>query len=217
MKVPYKPPTFKESSFNCPWCNAFAQQKWFAAKYIPFRTSSTAPIQDLWISECEHCREFSIWYNEALLVPEVDIAGIPPANTDLDDEIQRDYNEAASILSKSPRGACALLRLAIEKLCQQLGASGKDLNANIALLVQRGLDQRVQKALDSVRVIGGEAVHPGRLDLRDDRDTASVLFGLVNHIAEEMITKPKAIDKFYEILPQSKREAIEERDASKEE
>ena len=70
----------------------------------------------------------------------------------------------------------------------------------------------VQHALDAVRVIGNEAVHPGTLDLKDDRDTAMRLFGLMNIIAEQMISNPKHIKELYDKLPESKRTAIEKRD-----
>ena len=81
--------------------------------------------------------------------------------------------------------------------------------------MQKGLNPLVQKALDIVRVIGNEAVHPGELDLRDDRDTAFELFGLVNSIADQMITHPKAVEALYNKLPESKRKAIEARDSKK--
>lgn len=67
-------------------------------------------------------------------------------------------------------------------------------------------------ALDVVRVIGNEAVHPGQVDLRDDRDTATRLFGLVNLIAEKMISEPKHVAAMYNALPQPKLKAIEDRD-----
>ena len=61
-------------------------------------------------------------------------------------------------------------------------------------------------------MIGNEAVHPGQMDLKDDLNTAETLFGLVNLIAEKMISEPKHVDAVYESLPQGKREAIERRD-----
>jgi acetyl/propionyl-CoA carboxylase alpha subunit len=73
----------------------------------------------------------------------------------------------------------------------------------------------VQKALDVVRVIGNNAVHPGQIDLRDDRRTAETLFGLVNLICEKMITEPKHVEAVYEKLPESARHAIEKRDTPK--
>ena len=73
------------------------------------------------------------------------------------------YNEAALISNKSPRAACALLRLAVDKLCLELGETDRDINKNIGALVKRGLSQDVQQALDIVRVVGNKAVHPGQI------------------------------------------------------
>ena len=141
-----------------------------------------------------------------------DFQGVEPPNEDLNDDVKTDYQEAASILQKSPRGAAALLRLAIQKLCVQLGEKGKDINADIGNLVKKGLPVRVQQSLDSLRVIGNEAVHPGTLDLRDDTRTASALFKLVNFIAEKMLTEPKEVEEIYSKLPESKKKQIQERD-----
>jgi len=70
----------------------------------------------------------------------------------------------------------------------------------------------VQKSLDVVRVVGNEAVHPGTMDLKDDRDTATTLFGLVNAITDQMITHPKTVNAMYEKLPPGKKAAIAARD-----
>jgi hypothetical protein len=105
-----------------------------------------------------------------------------------------------------------LLRLAIQKLCAALGEKGKNIDDDIASLVKKGLSSLVQKPLDAVRVIGNEAVHPGTLDLKDDRDTATELFGLVNIIAEQMISIPKHVEEVYGKIPEDKRKAIEKRD-----
>jgi hypothetical protein len=77
------------------------------------------------------------------------------------------------------------------------------------------LDVRVQKALDTVRVIGNESVHPGEMDLRDDPETAGMLFALVNAIANDMITQPRLRDELYAKLPQAKLYGIAVRDAKK--
>jgi hypothetical protein len=137
----------------------------------------------------------------------------PPANEDLPPEVLQDYEEAGRIAAESPRGAAALLRLAIQKLCIHLGEKGKNIDDDIASLVKKGLNPTTQKALDAVRVIGNEAVHPGTLDLKDDRDIAIKLFKLVNVIAEQMISNPKHVEEVYGQLPEGKRKAIEKRDS----
>lgn len=207
-KVPYKPPEFKETSFNCPFCGAFANQIWRGIYH--YGAGVQKNLSDTDICFCTHCDRYSIWYEEVMIYP--DFSGIEPPNEDLSEDIKKDYEEASSIVQKSPRGAAALLRLAIQKLCAQLGEKGEDINADIGNLVKKGLPVKVQQSLDSLRVIGNEAVHPGTLDLRDDIKIASVLFKLVNFIAEKMITEPKEIEAIYNKLPESKKEQIKERD-----
>jgi hypothetical protein len=165
---------------------------------------------NLHLSKCYHCKKIAVWISDRLVFPPTKSDVMP--NADLPSDIIADFDEAREIVNASPRGAAALLRLCIQKLCVHLGEKGKTIDDAIASLVRKGLNPLVQKALDIVRVIGNEAVHPGVLDLRDDRDTASELFGLVNSIADQMITHPKAIDTLYKKLPESKRKAIEARD-----
>ena len=138
-----------------------------------------------------------------------------PPNPDIPKDIITDYNEARSILSKSPRGSAALLRLCIQKLCAFLGEAGKDINADIGSLVKKGLNPKIQQSLDIVRVVGNESVHPGQIDLRDNPAVANQLFQIVNLIAETMITQPKMVETLYNQLPQLKKEQIEKRDAEK--
>lgn len=129
-------------------------------------------------------------------------------------DVKADFLEANEIVDKSPRGAAALLRLCIEKLMVHLGEKGKNINANIASLVSKGLDPRIQKALDVVRVAGNDAVHPGQIDWQDDKTIANKLFGLVNLIVETQISQAKHIEQLYEeVVPQSVKDQIEKRDA----
>ena len=168
--------------------------------------------ESLKMAFCTLCKQFSVWENGVMVSP--NNASVMPPNSDLREDIQEDYNEARSVLSRSPRGAAALLRLCVQKLCQQLELPGKDLDRDIGTLVSIGLSARIQKALDIVRVIGNNAVHPGVLDVEDDIETASKLFELVNHIAYSMITQPKEIETLYVTkVPQPQKEHIEERDS----
>jgi len=167
--------------------------------------------ENLHISECYNCRKIAVWVHERLVFPEHKMTTQP--NSDLPDNVVRDYEEARSIVDLSPRAAAALLRLGIQKLCAYLGESGKNLNHDIRNLVAKGLDPVVQQSLDIVRVIGNESVHPGTIDLNDDRETALRLFDLVNAIADQMISHPKKVREMYGKLPEEKRKAVEARDA----
>ena len=123
--IPYKPPKFREEAFNCPHCNAYAKQTWRTIVSYPGRIE----IEDLELAVCTHCDNYTLWHFEKMIYPED--SGVQPPNPDLRDEIKGDYLEAKSIANKSPRGAAALLRLCIQKLCVQLGEKGKNLNDDI--------------------------------------------------------------------------------------
>ncbi len=200
-------PQFQTSAFNCPFCNAYASQYWSDGYW---NQRGFEEVIDLSVCKCRHCLSFSIWWDGDMIYPYTSTAPMP--NSDLPDDIRHDFEEARSIINRSPRGAAALFRLCVQKLCAHLGESGKNINQDIAALVKKGLNPLVQKSLDAVRVIGNEAVHPGELDLRDDPDTAVQLAKLINFIADTMITQPKQIDIIYDSLPAEKKEQIEKRD-----
>lgn len=165
------------------------------------------------ISQCYNCDQISIWVKSDLVYPLRGDAPLP--NADMPEDVRLDFDEAGRIFRISPRGAAALLRLAIQKLCKHIGGDGDNINEDVALLVKNGLDVRIQQSLDIVRVIGNEAVHPGQLDLNDNIGAAEQLFSLINIITDAMISQPKQIEKIYAALPESKRAAIAQRDANK--
>lgn len=167
-------------------------------------------LQNVNVSRCYSCSGFAVWVGERLAHPVVQAAIV--AHDDMPAAIVDDFNEAALIVEKSPRGAAALLRLCIQKLLPELGVQNDNLNAAIGDLVRKGLDTKIQKALDVVRVIGNNAVHPGQIDMKDNKATALHLFALVNVIVAAMISTKKQIDQLYEGLPAGALEAIDKRD-----
>ena len=90
---------------------------------------------------------------------------------------------------------------------------GKDLNNDIGSLARKGLETDIQRALDIVRVTGNDAVHPGVIDLNDNKATAVGLFQLLNLIVERLIAMPNRIEAVFSDLPPGKLEQIEKRDA----
>lgn len=206
-------PEFKKEDFHCPFCGVHTHQIWGdILENASIDGSGWHPMPEFGGALCNKCKEVSLWKNKILIYP--DNPNILPANKDLEEDIKVDYGEAASIVEKSPRAAAALLRLAIEKLCkQQLGEDGKDLDECIGNLVKSGLPVQIKEALDFVRVIGNESIHPGEINLNDNRDVAYKLFELVNIIAQNRITQPKEISKLHGSLPQKKLEGISKRDS----
>jgi hypothetical protein len=181
---------------------------------LPFLESDNTYVgyraYNIHFSQCFTCTKLAVWLHDKLIYPNKR-TGIAP-HADLPEEIFHDFEEARTILELSPRGAAALLRLVLQKLFVHLGETG-DINAAITSLIKRGLDPIVRDALDSVRVIGNEAVHPGQMDLRDDLETVSELFYVINFITEKMITEPKKLKAIYDKLPPEKRAAIDARNA----
>jgi len=167
-------------------------------------------LPSITVSICDRCNEFALWEGERLFYPPTYVAPLPSA--DMPGDVKEDYEEARAIFSQSPCGAAAFLRLAIQKLAIALGESGDNLNASIGNLVKKGLRTGIQKALDVVRVVGNNAVHPGVLDVKDNPEIALNLFKLVNLIVEHMITQSKEVSELFESLPEGAKDAIAKRD-----
>lgn len=205
-------PAFKRKAFHCIHCGVLTTQDWDELQ----RLIGTTPIgTDCWECRCENCHKKSIWREDTVggrLIDPV-VGGGPRPHPEMPDDVAAEYEEARRIVGQSPRGASALLRLAVQRLCVDLGESGKDTNADIGNLVRNGLSPDVQEALDSLRVIGNNAVHPGEMDLKDDTETASALFDLLNFIVEDQIARPKKRKALFERLPEGARDAIRRRDA----
>ena len=163
------------------------------------------------VATCASCDEVTLWIDRSLIYPKK--TSLPSPNSDLDEDIKLLYQEAATIFTDSPKGATALLRLALQKLLKQIGKNGKDINKDIKELVSNGLSPKIQQALDILRVVGNNAVHPGQINLDDNSEIALKLFQILNFIADEMITKPKELEKLYDdIIPDNTKEHIKQRD-----
>lgn len=166
------------------------------------------------IATCLSCEESTLWVNKKIIYPKK--VTVPLPNEDLDEDIKALYFEASSILIDSPKGSTALLRLALQKLLRQVGKSGKNINNDIKELVAEGLNFKIQQALDLLRVIGNNAVHPGQINLDDNAEVAEKLFSILNFIADELITKPKELESLYaDLIPSETQEHIKQRDKQK--
>lgn len=220
QKEKYFPPKHGAEQFHCPHCGVYAKQFWAHIRAgniyggynsIQGKTHFEEDLGTEWtISRCEHCERKIIWLSTDIIYPKKLIVNLP--NEDLSEEIKKDYLEAAIIFNDSPRSSAALLRLALQKLCKQLGEKGENINTDIGNLVKKGLNSQIQKSLDILRITGNNAVHPGEINIEEKPDLVLKLFELINFIAEKMITEPKEIESFYEELPENAKNQIKNRD-----
>jgi Domain of unknown function (DUF4145) len=202
-------PSAFAGSFTCPHCNAISQQGWWCSYWNGNVYLADDHARPLRVGTCTHCKGNTVWVVENMAYPASTNA--PIANSEMPQNIREIYQEASSIFSASPRAAAALLRLALQMLCEHLGGKGKNINEDIATLVSKGLPPIIQQSLDIVRVTGNEAVHPGQIDV-DSPETVGSLFELINIITEYMIAMPNKVSGIYKQLPAKKLEEIEKRD-----
>ncbi len=213
----HNPPEYKKTAFDCPYCEAYAHQHWYDCLIMdPEEHISSALItetnntKEIKVSKCSHCNNPTLWsvfpdrgvggINGQIIYPRIRTTPLP--NDDLNEKIKEIYNEAADIMNQSPRGACALLRLAVQMLLKQLGEKGDNIYEDIKNLTeQKVLDPKLHKVLESVRIIGNNAVHPGKIDFDDTVHTTLNLFKWINLVANDLITQPKQIDEVFENLP----------------
>ena len=177
-------------------------------------------------ADCSRCRKSSLWLAKEkmndqgytkpvageMIYP--DFGSAPPPDSDMPADVVDDYQEAASIFSKSPRGAAALLRLGLQKLCKHLGEEGNNINDDIrSLATKNTLPPLVVKVADTVRITGNNAVHPGEMSDEDFDHIASKMFELLNFVVKKGISEPKELEALYTMTPEGPRKSAETRDA----
>ena len=208
----YTAPEFGKAAFNCPHCGAYAHMKWITQDCLVYYQAI-----------CAHCEEYSLWRvtqiapngfiaeEGEMLYPDFGSAPLP--SEDMPEDVKNDYEEAARIFIKSPRGAAALLRLGLQKLCIYLGEEGKNINADIRSLVEKGVfSGRIVQVADTLRITGNNAVHPAQIVDEDFDKVAGKMFDLINFIVEKAITEPKELDELHQLMPENARNAAEAQD-----
>jgi hypothetical protein len=166
-------------------------------------------VQNISISYCFNCNEICLWVVDQMVWPRCATGPEPKRHTSPD--VQRKTEEASQTLDASPRGAAALLRLATEKLCKELGNSEESPRPEIAPLFQEEVDARVQKVLDAMRIIESNAISPDDVGVGDTGATAETLSGLVNLICEKMIIEPRQLQALYAKVRDGAQSALEHR------
>lgn len=211
-------PTFKAKAFNCALCGAYSHMTW-----LPLQTQNGGT--NYYESLCSCCNSPSLWRVKYFLngkhreekEPELiypDHGHAPLPDDAMPENVKADYVEAARIFSKSPRGAAALLRLGLQKLCKHLGENGENINNDIRNLSAKNIvPPLVVNVADTVRITGNNAVHPGEMSDEDFDHIASKMFELLNFIVKKGISEPLELKALYELTPEGPRKDAEAKDA----
>ncbi|MFC3152980.1 DUF4145 domain-containing protein [Litoribrevibacter euphylliae] len=212
-------PEFRLEAFHCPLCGTYAHMKWSMLR-------ANDGFTMYYEAQCSCCENPSLWRvtdyahgqfgrsdkSAELIYPDSGVAALPVQ--DMPEDVKKDYVEAARIFSRSPRGAAALLRLGLQKLCKHLGQEGENINSDIrALATKNILPPLVVKVADTVRITGNNAVHPGEMSDEDFDYVASKMFELLNFIVKKGISEPKELEALYEMTPENPRKSAEAKDA----
>ena len=195
MGSEYTPPSFKETGFHCPHCGVYAHQNWFD---VALEGGSDDPGETLSLGTCEKCSRFSLWIDGEMIYPPS--ADLPLPRMEMPEEVREVYLEARRTLDASPRAASALLRNAIRGLISHLGETD-DIAENLEYLKKQGLDDKIQIALQRVRMVGEGAVEPGMIDSGDGEETARALFEILNLIVDALMVQPRRVDEMLGKLP----------------
>ena len=155
------------------------------------------------VSRCYNCKGFTVWVRDRLVFPvrgdeppdvvEVDFEEVAEdvQETAEDEEVSEDFEEAAAILNKFPRGAAALTRVCIQNMMPLLEQTGKNLDENISSLVRKGLEVEIQQVMDVLQVVRKSPLQTTDFDLKEENETAKQFFNSLERILERrMLKKP---------------------------
>lgn len=197
-------------AFHCPHsdCGVFATQEW--SDIYAADTNGSIQEGELSGSRCGACGRITLWHNDEIILPMVRQGEAP--HVDMPDDVREIYEEARAVAPISRKSAAGLLRLALQMLVDELEPGKGSIDDKIGALVRKGLDPQIQQAMDVLRVVGNESVHPGQIDLDADHEMLPALFNLANVIVEQVIARPKHIGGLFAKLPETKLAAIERRD-----
>jgi hypothetical protein len=152
--------------------------------YQKHSQSVKAKMANLHVSGCHSCNGFALWVGDRLVFP-YNVENTP-------DLIQEDFEEAATILNQSPRGATALMRVCIQKLMPLLKQDGKYLNDYISSLVRKALELEIQQSMEVLQVLRKSPVQLTEFNSQEDKETALRFFDSVKAILRRRMLKTYA-------------------------
>jgi hypothetical protein len=158
-------------------------------------------LLNLHVSRCYNCKGFTVWVRDRLVFPvrgdeppdvvEVDFEEVAEdvQETAEDEEVSEDFEEAAAILNKFPRGAAALTRVCIQNMMPLLKENAKNLDENISSLVRKGLEVEIQQAMDVLQVVRKNPSQTTEVDLKEENEAAKIFLTSLKQILKRRMLK----------------------------
>lgn len=220
--MPSREPRMDRDAFDCPRCGVFAKQTWktlYRHEGEGFtQLADRGFFGDHWkAAGCDHCHEWSIWRQEAMVFPTAATVAMP--HPSMPGEAKNLYLEARSVLPVSRRAGAALARAALERLLRALDPNAPQ-RADLATRIDRvaaRLPTSLVQMLTVIRVAGNSSLHVK--DQPEDvlvlvLDTESVavaelMFTALNELVDELVEKPSRAAELYSTLPESIRARVE--------
>lgn len=158
--------------------------------------------KDRFVSVCLNCEKFIYWEDGRIAYPMA--KGIEPVK-DMPEDAKEFFTEAQSIISLSPRAACALLRVCLELLVDHAGKNLPGFYKKMPLIEKinlLGVRPDVLDMLHACRAICNEFCHPGEINLKneDTPEIAKDLSVLLNYLVDIWITPANLADRLKEII-----------------
>ena len=189
-------PKLKESHFTCPHCGTLTNMEWAKAQHPFALMANLYKDSEVSVAFCKACKEPNIWLHGKMIFP--DARGVDP-HPDMPAKAKEIFCEAQAVIGKSPRAACALLRLCLELLVKELGGEGKNLYERTESL---GLPPDMHDLFLACRIVGNQASHPGEInfDTPEGKELAFTQSNFINLIVLILISPKCQIQKVRQIV-----------------
>lgn len=208
---------FIPSSYTCPHCGTKTARQvhrvietelepfdvYKYVKYNPGYADRNVTLEDvakvydpdfICITHCLDCGKPVLWREGGIVWPVR--KGMSPVE-EMPGEAKEFFNEAQSILYLSPRAACVLLRLSLDKICDEQGVEQGNLFNRIEKL---NLSPRLNKLFHVCRKIGNEGAHGSIFDFSianpEALELARASSAFINLLSAEIFTVEEALNHY---------------------
>lgn len=217
----YEAPELEKTGFNCPHCNAYAQQVWDAIG-IPEQDEygiSFRPIMDplpegdaRWLRAwCAKCFQSSIWLESRMVYPAV--STVPSPHPDMPERAVPHYEDARRVVAVSRPAGAAMARTTLEVLLREVlpDATPRMRLVELIDLADSKVSSGLGELLTYIRHVGNAVVHVDEVPdeatilVLDETTTEAVdaIFTAINEVVDEFVTKPRQTARFASLIPEA--------------